>query len=178
MPSWEDLFDKVREQPVLERPSQINMLRRMEFDRWALGIVPRVMRDVHTVAQRQALQFLDHTGATVNVAEPEPPQSVNPRAPWLAYITLSLGETLLHLYATRGGGARLSLHMLPDDAAWAQKNQRVVSHAGCFVVRQDEGYELHYLRGDPGGGPQDVMSLDTLVFRAFELLVQAHVERG
>lgn len=161
--------------PTVE--SQAEQAKRQQFDQWVLEILPTVMSDLHAQAEKHAAEFGQRTGATVTVSAPEP-HSTNPKAPWLSFLTLGLGHTLVHIYATRGGGSRLSLHMLPDDDAWVQKNERVLSHAGCFVVRRDPDYELHYLRGDPDGGPKDVMPMGTLLYRAFELLVNAHVQRS
>jgi hypothetical protein len=68
--------------------------------------------------------------------------------------------------------------MMPDDATWVRKNQRVVSQSGCFIVRNHDAYELHYLRGDPAGNTDQVMPIDTLIYRAFELLTDANAQRG
>ena len=40
------------------------------------------------------------------------------------------------------------------------------------IVEEDDGYELRFQRGDPEGRPSQTMPLDTLVFRAFRLLVE------
>lgn len=149
--------------------------RRQEFDQWVLGIVPQLMRDIQDEVERRGAQFKERTGAQFTVKGREASKTTNPKAPWLGYFTLSLGNTQLHIYATRGGGTRLSVHMIPDDTGWAPKNERVVSQAGCLVVRKVDGYELRYLRGDPDGGPKDVIDMGKLVDRAFEVLVHAHV---
>lgn len=150
-------------------------LRRQEFDQWVLGIVPQLMRDIQEEVERRGAEFRARTGAQLTVKGREASKTTNPKAPWLGYFTLSLGNTQLHIYATRGGGTRLSVHMIPDDTGWAPKNERVVSQAGCLVVRNANGYELRYLRGDPDGGPKDVIAMGKLVDRAFQFLIDAHV---
>ena len=181
MPSWEKLFDRFRTVQSLRGDALLQeqeaQRARHEFEQWVFSIVPQILSDIEQQAIQRATEFQNHTGADVTVTGPDPSKPLNPQAPWLAYLTLSLGSTLLYIYATRGGSSRLYLHMMPDDTSWVQKNQRVVSHSGCFVVRQDEGYEFRYLRGDPDGGPRDVMPMGTLVYRAFELLVSAHMQR-
>ncbi|HTM46476.1 MAG TPA: hypothetical protein VL137_16065 [Polyangiaceae bacterium] len=176
---WEELFAKVRDlQQGQERglPPEEEEARRREFEQWVLAIAPRVMTDIRQEVELRAAELSKKSGVTVGVVGPNPEGAINPKAPWLAYLTLNLGSTLLYIYAARGGGARLSVHMVPDDGAWARKNRRVVSNAGCFVVRTKEGYELRYLRGDPEGGPKEVMPVGALVYRAFDLLVNAHVK--
>jgi hypothetical protein len=149
--------------------------RRQEFDQWVLGIVPQLMRDIQDEVERCGVEFRARTGAQFTVKGRDASKATNPKAPWLGYFTLSLGNTQLHIYATRGGGTRLSVHMIPDDTGWAPKNERVVSQAGCLVVRKGDAYELRYLRGDPDGGPKDVIAMRKLVDRAFALLIESHV---
>jgi len=136
------------------------------------------MTDIQQAVERRSVDFRSRTGADLVVKRPDPSKIQNPKAPWLSYFTLGLGHTLLHIYATRGGGRRLSVHMIPDDATLVPKNQRVLSQAGCLVVRSDEGYELRYLRGDEDGDPRQVIPVDTLIDRAFELLVSVHIRGG
>ena len=179
MPQWEELFAKVRDlRAGQERrvPPEEEAKRRREFDQWVLGVAPKVMSDIRKEVEQRAVELGKHSGVAVGVVGPNPQGDINPKAPWLSYLTLNLGSTLLHIYAARGGGSRLSVHMVPDDGAWARKNRRVVSNAGCFVVRTQGGYELRYLRGDPDGGPKDVMPVGSLVYRAFDLLVSAHAK--
>lgn len=76
----------------------------------------------------------------------------------------------------RGNGSGLYVHMIPSDANWAQGNQRVVTSAGCEVSQSAHAshYELKCLRGDASG--QGPIALDTLVYRAFDVLVTAHAQ--
>lgn len=174
MAKWEELFERFRmvqsrRGEVVQKLQEAERARQ-EFEDWVFAIVPRVMSDIRRHADARAAQFKEQTGGIVSVVGPDPAAPLHRQAPWISYLTLGLANALVHIYATRGGGARLYLQLMPEDASWAQKNHRVVSQAGCFVVRQNGSYELHYLRGDPDGDPQQVMPVDALIYRAFDLL--------
>jgi hypothetical protein len=70
-------------------------------------------------------------------------------------------------------GSLTHVHLLPSRGSSLKNNQRLVSEPGAFIVRsQSDRYELRYQRGDPEGRAAELMTLDTLLFRAFRLLVQ------
>jgi hypothetical protein len=179
---WDALYNRFKEaqsvrSDALARAQEAERLK-ADFNRWTLKIVNHILVDIGKAAETYAVDFEKKTNAKVTIRAPDVNSPPNPDAPWLSYIKMRLNDTLVYVYATRGGGAQLHIHMIPDEVSWTDRNRRLCSVAGCFVVRSGEDYELHYLKGDPEGSTKDKMPLETMVFRAFELLVTVDAMRA
>lgn len=94
-------------------------------------------------------------------------------------LRFALDGTEVLLYAHRGPGALPFLHFIPlgrSDAprGRGRRQRRMVSLPGAFVARRaDDSWELRRIRV-PGTSAHasDTLTVDDLVFRAFELLLR------
>ena len=180
MLNWTKLFDRAKNVRA-QREEEVERARedervRADAEQWMQATVPKVMQDLAEQASGRANQFLQQTGVEIWVHGPDADAPINLTAPWLSYMTIHLGSCTTYLYATRGRGIRLYLHLISDAASWPRKHQRMMSHPGCAVSPDGASYRFHHLQGDAGPNSDEPMGADALLFRAFELLFDAHAE--
>jgi hypothetical protein len=145
-----------------------------EFESWSSHTIDNLMTDVKSIAEGRSREFLERTGRTLEVQYPSGPAIAGPNGdPEIRFLRLSLGSARVHVYTSHARGGTTHVHLLPSRGDSLQKNHRLVSEPGAFIVRAaDDTYELRFLRGDPGGKTGSPMSLDMLMFKAFRLLVR------
>lgn len=144
-----------------------------QFEAWRRRAIDQLMQDMMHAAQARAQDFVLHTGLELQVSYPTGARVAVPNGPEVRFLRLGLGNALVHVYTSFVPGSLTHVHLLPSRTSSLRNNERLVSEPGAFIVRTaDDGYELRHQRGDPDGAEASVMSLDTLLFRAFRLLVQ------
>lgn len=175
--TWEELYHQVNGEES-RRSARVRKLleeqRALEqFEAWRSAAIDRLLTDLKHGAEMRAADFLEHTGLELKVATPIGARVAVPNGPEVRFLRLELGNALVHLYTSHVPGSLTHVHLLPSRGTSLRNNERLVSEPGAFIVRASDGsYELRYQRGDPEGRAAEVMSLDTLLFRAFRLLVQ------
>lgn len=175
--TWEELYVQVNGEES-RRSARVRQLleeqRALErFEAWRTQAIDRLMQDLKAGAEARAQDFLSHTGLELKVTTPQGARVAVPNGPEVRFLRLSLGNALVHLYTSHVPGSLTHIHLLPSRGTSLRNNERLVSEPGAFIVRRDDdGYELRYQRGDPEGVAAERMTLDTLLFRAFRLLVQ------
>jgi hypothetical protein len=175
---WTELYDEFlgaesrRAERAKRQAEEQEALR--EFEHWSTDTVDRLMADVKRIAEGRSREFLERTGHTLEVQYPSGPSIAGPSGdPEIRFLRLSLGSARVHVYSSHARGGTTHVHLLPSRGDSLQRNHRLVSEPGAFIVRgADDRYELRYLRGDPAGKTGAPMSLDTLMYKAFRLLVR------
>jgi hypothetical protein len=176
--AWNELYDEFldsesrRVARAKRQAEEQEALR--EFEVWSAQTIENLMADVKRLAEGRSREFLERTGHTLEVQYPSGPSIAGPNGdPEIRFLRLSLGTARVHIYSSHARGGTTHVHLLPSRGDSLQKNHRLVSEPGAFIVRgAGDRYELRYLRGDPGGKTGAPMSLDTLMFKAFRLLVR------
>jgi hypothetical protein len=175
---WRGLFDDYRsaEAERLERERRRQELEtsRREHDAWCQQAVREVMAAVAQAASRRADELALEAGVRVEVR----PLRHGPGRPLkaeIAYLELVRGRDSIYLYAYREPGhAPLIHYLMPsyDGVVERAKHPRIVSFPGCRIARGDEGDPVLLQNPiDPSAGAE-VVSIDDLIFRAFELLLR------
>ncbi len=175
---WDELFRRFqsfedgRREDERARAAETAALE--EFHQWCAAATDRVMADLAAVASSRAEQFEAQTGHAVEVTYPShPPISLGAPGPDLSFLRMSLADSHVHVYSYRGRGSLPVLHLVHTSERNLPRHRRLVSSAGCFIARgEDDTYQLRNVRTEAGGEATPA-SLDDLVFRAFELLVQS-----
>ncbi len=184
MARWQDLYDRF---------STIDRSRREERDRaaaterelarWCDCTMDDVMTRIHAAALERAREFEEHTGRVVVVAYPShPPFGDANGGPSMRFMSFLLDGAVLHLYSHRVPGSLPVLQFaLGGDARQPHGKRsgndllrsRLLSVPACVVERlPDDGYALLRAATRKAAEPEAV-SLDDLVFRAFDLVVEA-----
>jgi hypothetical protein len=166
---WESLFhsftERRRERDERSRVSD-------ELATWYDEQTNLVMTLLREVASERAETFKHNAGVQVEVRWPShPPINVGPDGPFMSFMTLRVGEREVHLYSHRVGLAAPSLHYVVSRASQAERaREGLLGRPGCRIEQREGGGFL--LRSvTPGTGPE-VLSVDDIVFRAFELLLE------
>lgn len=175
--NWKLLYDyfveaeKHREEIEKRRAEDEAALQ--EFEQWCQGAIELLMTDLKTHAEKRSQEFLKATGQQLLVQYPSGPPIIVPnRGPEIRFLRLALGNSQVHVYSSHAIGGVTHIHLLPSQVTSLRDNHRLVSEPGAFIVRKpDDSYELRHMRGDPSGEPGAPMSLDTLLYRAFRLLI-------
>lgn len=176
--NWDELYAHVNgaesRRTRLERKRAEEALALEQFEQWRSSAIDRVMGDLKRLAEARAEEFRERTGRDLEVAYPAVPRVVGfGGAPEVRFLRLQLGGAVVHVYTSHAPGSLTHVHLLPSRQSSLRNNERLISEPGAFIVRKGEdGYELRYQRGDPEGHSSQAMSLDTLLFRAFRLLVR------
>ncbi len=180
--SWTQLYErfgeaeKHREELLRRRDEEREALR--EFEEWCQRAVKALFEDLFQAAERHSDELQKRTGQRLQVEYPAGSPVVASRTgPEIRFLRLGLSEAQLHIYSSHARGGLTHIHLLPSRTVSLKENHRLVSAPGAFLVRVGhDGYELRHLRGDPEGEAGAPMTLDTLVFRAFDLLLSAWIE--
>jgi hypothetical protein len=175
--TWEELYTQVNGEESRRSARVRQLLQEQQaleqFEAWRSRAIDQLMNDLREGAESRAEDFLEHTGLELRVATPHTARVTVPNGPEVRFLRLELGNALVHVYTSHVPGSLTHVHLLPSRGTSIRNNERLVSEPGAFIVRtQGEGYELRYQRGDPEGRAAEVMTLDTLLFRGFRLLVQ------
>lgn len=128
-----------------------------------------VMTLVRQVASERAASFAQGSGVEIEVKSPShPPINIDPDGPFMSFMCLRVGDREVHLYSHRvGTGAPVIHFVVAADRSAGPERKGLLGHPGCRIERRDGGGFL--LRRV--GTAQDVLSVDDLVYRAFELLL-------
>jgi hypothetical protein len=176
--AWNELYGEFmeaesrRRERAKRRAEEEDALR--EFEQWSSRTTERLMNDVKRIAEGRSREFLARTGHTLVVQYPSGPSISGPSGdPEIRFLRLSLGAARVHVYSSHARGGTTHIHLLPSRGDSLQRNHRLVSEPGAFLVRtSDENYELRFLRGDPADKSGSPMPLDLLMFKAFRLLIR------
>ena len=173
MSKWKALFGSYN-QRAQEQERQA--IREQQLAHWARETTEKVMALVGEVASVRAVECQSETGQRVEVASPSrPPINVGPDGPHMSFMTLRLGRSEVHMYSYRQPYAQPFIHFVQTgdrDQALSRRN-RMQTRSGCRIDRrEDDGFCLVAL--DEGTFEDgDALSVDELVYRAFELLLEA-----
>lgn len=175
---WDDLYahfnhQESRRNDVLRREAE-EAAALLEFEEWCERAIQTLMEDICAGAQTRSREFEERTGHVLEVEYPSGTPIVGVRGgPEIRFLRMGLGSAQVHVYSSHARGGLTHIHLLPSRQNSLKHNERLVSEPGAFIVRRpDNRYELRFLRGDPEGPAGLPMSLETLLFRAFRLLVR------
>lgn len=186
MSGWDDLYDRLSALRHVRRERARNdeEVAERELSAWCAVATEQLLRDLVDLATERAKEFERRTGRVVVVVYPSDPPLGNPSAgPSLAFMKLTVDGATLHLYAHRAPGALPVVHFAfagdvlkptPGRKRRDAKDllrSRLTSLPACVVDRNGSGYVLYEPRGRHNAEPQ-LVSLDSVVFDAFELLVE------
>lgn len=181
MDRWKSLFEKFNREEsarlLVQRRAQQEAEARQAFDAWCTSTTDQVMSGVCESARHHALEFQAATGRPVSVLYPaRPPLDLQPDGAHITFLRLELRGSRVEFYAHRGPGLLPFFHFVHthDDAQRKRINRVVASLPACYAARLPDGrWELR--RAGPAPAPEvasDVVSLEELVYRAFELLIE------
>jgi len=176
---WDDLYeqlssaDKRREMRTMQREAEEAALA--EYERWAAEAVASVMSDLKQAAEQRSHQLHGRTGKVLEVEYPSGPTITGVAGECeIRFLRLGLGRACVHVYSSHSRGSTTHIHLLPAFADSLQKNHRLVSEPGAFIVRgANDHYELRSFRGDPYASDAQAMSVDMLLYKALRLLARA-----
>lgn len=165
---WETLFhsfsERTRERAERSRVSDA-------LATWYDEQTHLVMTLLREVASERAENFERTSGVTVEVRWPShPPINVGPDGPFMSFMTLRLGEREVHLYSHRIGMTAPTLHYVVSRRSDLDgPRPGLLGRPGCRIEQREGGGFL--LRGVSAGGSA-VLSVDDIVYRAYELLLE------
>jgi len=164
---WEQLFAGFSER---QRAKQEQTQSLRELAAWYDEQTQLVMSLVREVVAERAAEFEQRTGRSVDVKWPShPPLNLDPDGPFMSFMALAIPGREVHLYSHRVGLGPPMIHFLVIRPDQDERRNRVLGRAGCRIERREGGGFL--LQGVGGGLSQGVLSVDDLVYRAFELLL-------
>jgi hypothetical protein len=179
---WDKLYERVvtldrdrRERERLER-ERADAIR--VFDAWCAQATEAVMLDLHAQLSQRAVEFEQRARASVEILYPaRAPIATPPEGPFMTFLHLHVAYSQVHLYSHRLSGAWPLLHMIlvasdPRTGPPSMRNRTLVSSPGCMIVQRADG--ARELRRVCPTDPQhdgEVMTVEEVVFRCFELLV-------
>ena len=166
---WESLFHSFSER---RRERQERTQASDELAAWYDTQTQLVMTLLREVASERAERFEETAKVQVEVRWPShPPINVGPDGPFMSFMTLRVGEREVHLYSHRVGLTAPSLHYVVSRASMAERpREGLVGRPGCRIEQREGGGFL--LRSVIPGNESAVLSVDDIVYRAFELLLE------
>lgn len=181
MDHWKSLFDKFNREESVRVEKQRRALdeaeARRSFDAWCSAATEQVMTAVCESAREHAVEFQSHTGCPVLVQYPSRrPLDMEPDGAHITFLRLELRGSRVEFYAHRGPGLLPFFHFVHThaDAQHKRMNRVVASLPACYAARLADGrWELRRAGPAPApGSASDLVSVEELVFRAFELLIE------
>lgn len=173
---WDQLFDgfSQRRRQQLERSENVR-----ELVAWYDEQTEHVMTLLREVARERATQLSGSAatssesgkGLKVEVEWPShPPINLDPDGPFMSFMRLRLPEREVHLYSHRIGSSAPLIHFVVAGADAPDKSKRrLLGRPGCRIERREGGGFL--LRAVGGEADGNIVSVDDLAYRAFELLL-------
>jgi hypothetical protein len=179
---WEKLFDRFvsvdrerRERERLER-ERADALR--SFDTWCATATDRMMQEAHGGIAIRAGELQRQAGCEVEALYPaRPPITVPPHGPFMTFLHLSTAWSHVPLYSHRLSGAWPLLHtiLVASDGRSpppSLRNRTLVSLPVAMIVQRGDGSpELHRVAPADPARDGEVMAMDELVYRCFEVLL-------
>jgi hypothetical protein len=167
---WEQLFEGFSQRR--EALASRRELTR-ELVAWYDEQTQLIMTMVREVASERAAAFQRDSGLTIEVQWPShPPINIDPDGPFMSFMCLRIPEREVHLYSHRIGTGAPLIHFVVADPERADRQQkRLLGRPGCRIEQREGGGFL--LRGVGDAMRHGVVSVDDLVYRAFELLLSA-----
>ncbi len=171
---YEELGSNHSRKALREKQRQADLEALADYERWSKRMVGIVMEDLAAAARKRAGELFSATTKTLEVEYPSGPPVVGASGDAeIRFLRLSLGKACVHVYSSHARGSSTHIHLLPAFTDSLKKNHRLVSEPGALVVRRsDDEYELRYFRGDPYGAATDIMTIDTLLYKALRLLAR------
>lgn len=165
---WEQLFEGFSQRRGA-LASRLELTR--ELVAWYDEQTELIMTMVREVASERAAAFQRDSGLAVEVQWPShPPITIDPDGPFMSFMCLRIPEREVHLYSHRLGTSAPLIHFVVAGAERADRQQkRLLGRPGCRIERREGGGFL--LRGVGDAMRHGVVSVDDLVYRAFELLL-------
>ncbi len=188
MADWDRLYKKVRSADSIRRELALRDIAahedRAAFDEWCERVTDLVLTALRDHAIRRAREFEQASGHVVYVKYPSHDPIGGADGPSMKFMRFALDGTTLHLYSHRAPGSLPYLHWAvaertsgtDERSRLAPFRRRIESIPSCMIVRlEDEAFEL---RSNPARGAAEekrVITVDDVVFQAFDLLVDAAV---
>ena len=182
MDQWQNLYDRFagidRERRHRERVERLRRDALLAFDDWCARAVDRALDQIQAALSIRAQDFEKCTRCAVEVLYPaSAPISAPPQGPFMTFLHLRAARSQVHLYSHRLSGAWPLLHMIlvagnAHGAPPSLRDRTLITLPSCMIVQHaDLGHDFRRVApADPDrdGRP---MSLDEVVYRCFELLV-------
>jgi hypothetical protein len=173
---WQDLYARFNEiekgRREREERAQKAAAERAARDSWAEHATDAVMHAIAEAAAARAEDFAAATGHNVSVDYHGPDPALAGRAPAMTFVRLSYDDVGVLLYSYCTSGELPSLHFVHPQptAPGSVVHPTFISTFAAVVTPAGEGYALR--RPGNGGEHSDRVSVEELVFRAFQLLVE------
>jgi hypothetical protein len=175
--SWDELFtafdsaERARRELELREHAALEVQR--EHEAWAAAAECQLLEDLHATARHRAAELEARSGARVSVCQrDETPDAARTGLPHVTSLRFSLREADVAIYIHRPLTGMPMVHLMcavPPDIALGRR--RVVSLPGCQVVRRGSGFELERFELPGQSVSPSAVSVDELVYRAFELVL-------
>jgi hypothetical protein len=165
---WDQLFDGFSQRRREQRERSDNV---RELTAWYDQQTEHVMTLIREVARERAGAFDPSSGISIEVDWPShPPINLDPDGPFMSFMRLRLPQREVHLYSHRVGASSPIIHFVVagTDTPDAYK-RRLIGRPGCRIERREGGGFL--LRSAGGETDGQIVSVDDLAYRAFELLL-------
>jgi len=173
MTRWNALFDEYRTHEA-ERLETERRVR--DFEHWCRSAVESVLGELSTRAEQKSEELALHAGVRVVVHPPRKATARYPRAE-VTYFELRREQDVLYLYAYSERGHLPLMHFLmPAHEGFLERarHPRLLSLPGCRLrPTADGGVELERIQLDGVLSTESMLTVDDLVYRAFELLLRA-----
>jgi len=176
---WKTLIDKFNSDEALRREKarrlQQEALELQAFEDWCQQVTEHVMVSVCEMSKTYGVEFEAQTGCRVTIKYPARGAiKVLPDGPHMSFLGLELLSSRVEFYAHRGSGSLPFFHFVQSNISIeARKNRKhdvMASIPACYAARCPDGsYELRRA-GSVGAG--DVLTIQALVIRAFEILIE------
>jgi hypothetical protein len=169
--NWDQLFAGFSQRRRAQREKR--ELSR-ELVAWYEEQVQLIMTLVREVASERAAAFEQSAGLVIEVLWPShPPINIDPDGPFMSFMCLRIPEREVHLYSHRVGNDEPLIHFVVAGTEGPDKQRkRLLSKPGCRIERRAGGGFLLRSVGTGGVGVGDnIVSVDDLTYRAFELLL-------
>lgn len=165
---WEQLFEGFSQRREAQA-SRRELTR--ELVTWYDEQTQLIMTLVREVASERAAVFQGDSGLAVDVQWPShPPINIGPDGPFMSFMCVRIPGREVHLYSHRIGTGAPLIHFVVVGSERPDKQQkRLLGRPGCRIEQREGGGFL--LRGVGDAMRHGEVSVDDLVYRAFELLL-------
>jgi hypothetical protein len=165
---WEELRSQMKavwaERLEAERQKSELEAARAEQDAWASAALDDFWKRAEKAVSQRGEELAQSTGCPIRQSSEQAPPGALGR---VRVLELRVGSSVVYLYTHHVGGSSPLVHLAHWPASSRHHHHRMMSFPMCSIARSDtRGWTLRRILD-----PRDELSIDDLVFRAFELLV-------
>jgi hypothetical protein len=166
--------DRWSELAVRIKDSEREARRRRLLEVWSTRAARSAIQQLFARAEVRAAELEEQSGRSIRVSYSPPADEEG--STYLSFLSLSLHGMEARIYAHHQSGRMPRLHFVLPNAEGA--NQRIFSLPGCYLFpTPDASFCLRPIGGSFFGALGQQLTVDDVLFRAFELLVDVATGR-